>query len=96
MLSCKQLTIAYIASDNEIYTWGKGARGRLGTGTEGDTCEPTLVKFQEKLRVISISSNRGTTLAVTKEGNILYIKVLKLLHCLRFTIHNYDHVLHSK
>jgi NIMA (never in mitosis gene a)-related kinase len=69
-LHCKELTAISIILDNEIYTWGKGARGRLGTGSEDDTSEPTLVKFQEKLRVISISSNRGTTVAVTKEGNI--------------------------
>ena len=33
------------------------------------------MEFQEKLRVISISSNRGTTVAVTKEGNIYGWKV---------------------
>ena len=65
-----------IVSDNEIYTWGKGARGRLGTGNEESTSEPTLVKFQETLRVISISSNRGTTVAVTKEGINVWLKKL--------------------
>ena len=85
----KQLTAIYITSDNEIYTWGKGARGRLGTGNEDNTSEPKLVKFQEKLRVISISSNRGTTLAVTKEGDNLVILYLFLASFLSFVYFNY-------
>ncbi|XP_028404721.1 serine/threonine-protein kinase Nek8-like isoform X2 [Dendronephthya gigantea] len=67
-IACGDAFTVAVTADNEIYTWGKGARGRLGTGSEDNTHEPTLVKFQEKLRVISISSNRGTTVAVTKEA----------------------------
>ncbi|CAB4010471.1 serine threonine- kinase Nek8-like, partial [Paramuricea clavata] len=66
-IACGDTFTVAVTADNEIYTWGKGARGRLGTGNEDNTSEPTLVKFQEKLRVISISSNRGTTVAVIKE-----------------------------
>ena len=73
-----ELTTIYIISDNEIYTWGKGARGRLGSGDEENKSKPMLVKFQEKSRVISISANRGTTVAVTKEGNIHLVK--NILH----------------
>lgn len=74
-----------IVSDDEIYTWGKGARGRLGTGNEEDRSTPTLVKFQEKLRLISLSAYRGTTVAVIKEGKKL-MKTLFLI--IRLTMGN--------
>lgn len=67
-VTCGDTYTVAVTSDGEIYAWGKAARGRLGTGNEDDSTAPKLVNFQEKLSVVSISSNKGTTMVVTKEA----------------------------
>ena len=55
-----------LLADGEVYTWGKGRRGRLGRGTEESSPVPGLVRFQnkEKMTVDSLAVSHGNTLLI--------------------------------
>lgn len=43
-------TCAIVGVDDELWCWGKGGNGRLGTGATTDVVEPTLVQTGGKVR----------------------------------------------
>ncbi|XP_061358439.1 PH, RCC1 and FYVE domains-containing protein 1-like isoform X2 [Gastrolobium bilobum] len=43
-IACGSYHVAVLTSKNEVYTWGKGANGRLGHGDIEDRKTPTLVE----------------------------------------------------
>ncbi|KAM7267761.1 hypothetical protein ACFE04_009927 [Oxalis oulophora] len=52
-ISCGGYHVAVLTSKTEVYTWGKGANGRLG---HGDTKDRTLPSFIEALRDKQVKS----------------------------------------
>ena len=56
--------------DGEVYSWGRGRRGRLGRGSEEDSPVPGLVRFPHKdsLVVNSLSISHGNTLLVANRN----------------------------
>ncbi|KAI9087456.1 hypothetical protein K1719_030596 [Acacia pycnantha] len=55
-IACGEHHVAALTSRSELYTWGKGANGRLGHGDTHDRKSPTLVECLKDRHVKSISS----------------------------------------
>ncbi|GJT58206.1 PH, RCC1 and FYVE domains-containing protein 1-like protein [Tanacetum coccineum] len=56
--------VAVLTSRNEVYTWGKGANGRLGHGDIEDRKTPTLVESLKDRHVKYISCGSNYTSAI--------------------------------
>ncbi|KAF9606604.1 hypothetical protein IFM89_026951 [Coptis chinensis] len=68
VISCGSFHIAVLTSRSEVFTWGKGANGRLGHGDVEDRKAPTLVEALKDRLVKSIScgSNFTTSICIHK------------------------------
>ncbi|XP_077225341.1 PH, RCC1 and FYVE domains-containing protein 1-like [Tasmannia lanceolata] len=67
-ISCGAHHVAVLTSRSEVFTWGKGANGRLGHGDIEDRKTPTLVEALKDRHVKSIScgSNFTTSICIHK------------------------------
>uniref|UniRef100_A0A7N0T794 Uncharacterized protein n=1 Tax=Kalanchoe fedtschenkoi TaxID=63787 RepID=A0A7N0T794_KALFE len=67
-ISCGAEHVAVLTSRSEVFTWGKGANGRLGHGDTEDRKTPTLVEALKDRRVKSIScgSNFSAIICIRK------------------------------
>ncbi|ESW12141.1 hypothetical protein PHAVU_008G087700 [Phaseolus vulgaris] len=60
-VSCGSHHVAALTSRSELYTWGKGANGRLGHGDIEDRKSPTLVEALKDRHVKNISCGSNFT-----------------------------------
>ncbi|KAG9142959.1 hypothetical protein Leryth_006229 [Lithospermum erythrorhizon] len=63
-ISCGAYHVAVLTSITEVYTWGKGANGRLGHGDTDDRNSPTLVESLKDKQVKSIACGTNFTAAI--------------------------------
>ncbi|XP_031377884.1 PH, RCC1 and FYVE domains-containing protein 1-like isoform X2 [Punica granatum] len=63
-ISCGAFHVAVLTSRSEVYTWGKGANGRLGHGDVEDRKVPTLVEALKDRHVKSISCGENFTASI--------------------------------
>ncbi|KAG8389817.1 hypothetical protein BUALT_Bualt01G0017900 [Buddleja alternifolia] len=63
-ISCGAYHVAALTSKNEVYTWGKGANGRLGHGDIEDRKSPTLVEALKDRHVKSVACGSNYTSAI--------------------------------
>ncbi|MCO5566977.1 hypothetical protein L7F22_020660 [Adiantum nelumboides] len=62
--SCGAFHLAVLTSKGEVFTWGKGANGRLGHGDFEDRKVPTLVEALKDKQVKSIACGTSITAAI--------------------------------
>ncbi|KAK4745179.1 hypothetical protein SAY87_011491 [Trapa incisa] len=67
-ISCGSYHVAVLTSRNEVYTWGKGANGRLGHGDVKDRKTPTLVEAlkDKHVKYIACGSNYSAAICLHK------------------------------
>lgn len=67
-IACGAYHVAVLTSKNEVYTWGKGANGRLGHGDIEDRKTPNLVEAlkDRHIKYISCGSNYTTAICLHK------------------------------
>ncbi|XP_021285304.1 uncharacterized protein LOC110417334 [Herrania umbratica] len=67
-ISCGAYHLAVLTSRNEVYTWGKGANGRLGHGDVEDRKTPTLVETlkDRHVKYIACGSNYSAAICLHK------------------------------
>ncbi|KAK8646982.1 hypothetical protein V6N13_120743 [Hibiscus sabdariffa] len=67
-IACGAYHVAALTSRNEVYTWGKGANGRLGHGDVEDRKTPTLVEdLKDKhVKYIACGSNYSAAICLHK------------------------------
>ncbi|XP_057469702.1 PH, RCC1 and FYVE domains-containing protein 1-like [Actinidia eriantha] len=67
-IACGAYHVAALTSKNEVYTWGKGANGRLGHGDIEDRKMPTLVEAlkERHVKFIACGSNYTTAICLHK------------------------------
>ena len=72
-------------AEGQVFSWGKGGRGRLGR-TEEDAQTPGLVvcKHDEPYIVVSLSSSHGNTLLASKRKSYRRSQMMINL-CLKIT-----------
>ncbi|ONK67499.1 uncharacterized protein A4U43_C05F680, partial [Asparagus officinalis] len=63
-ISCGAYHVAVLTSRTEVYTWGKGANGRLGHGDTNDRSSPSLVDALKDKQVRSIVCGANFTAAI--------------------------------
>ncbi|KAL2322402.1 hypothetical protein Fmac_026781 [Flemingia macrophylla] len=63
-IACGAYHVAVLTSRTEVYTWGKGANGRLGHGDTNDRNSPTLVEALKDKQVKSIACGTNFTAAI--------------------------------
>ncbi|KAL8129371.1 hypothetical protein V2J09_018526 [Rumex salicifolius] len=63
-IACGAYHVAVLTSRTEVYTWGKGANGRLGHGDIEDRNTPTLVEALKDKQVKSIACGTNFTTAI--------------------------------
>ncbi|KAL8515095.1 hypothetical protein ACS0TY_013980 [Phlomoides rotata] len=63
-ISCGAYHVCVLTSKNEVYTWGKGANGRLGHGDIEDRKIPTLVEALKDRHVKFIACGSNYTSAI--------------------------------
>ncbi|XP_023521703.1 PH, RCC1 and FYVE domains-containing protein 1-like [Cucurbita pepo subsp. pepo] len=63
-IACGAYHVAVLTSRTEVYTWGKGANGRLGHGDTDDRNSPTLVEALRDKQVKSIACGTNFTAAI--------------------------------
>ncbi|KAI3746514.1 hypothetical protein L6452_08948 [Arctium lappa] len=63
-IACGAYHVAVLTSRTEVYTWGKGANGRLGHGDIDDRNSPTLVEALKDKQVKSIACGTNFTAAI--------------------------------
>ncbi|KAK6144082.1 hypothetical protein DH2020_020902 [Rehmannia glutinosa] len=63
-IACGAYHVAVLTSRTEVYTWGKGANGRLGHGDADDRNSPTLVEALKDKQVKSIACGTNFTAAI--------------------------------
>ncbi|XP_052173016.1 PH, RCC1 and FYVE domains-containing protein 1-like isoform X2 [Diospyros lotus] len=63
-IACGAYHVAVLTSRTEVYTWGKGANGRLGHGDTDDKSSPTLVESLKDKQVKSIACGTNFTAAI--------------------------------
>eukprot|EP01018_Ginkgo_biloba_P039108 Gb_27545 [translate_table: standard] len=63
-IACGAYHVAVLTSKTEVYTWGKGANGRLGHGDIEDRNSPTLVEALKDKQVKSVVCGSSFTAAI--------------------------------
>ncbi|KAG5566324.1 hypothetical protein RHGRI_002056 [Rhododendron griersonianum] len=63
-IACGAYHVAILTSRTEVYTWGKGANGRLGHGDAEDKNSPTLVEALKDKQVETIACGTNFTAAI--------------------------------
>ncbi|XP_019709846.1 PH, RCC1 and FYVE domains-containing protein 1 isoform X1 [Elaeis guineensis] len=63
-ISCGAHHVAILTSRSEVYTWGKGANGRLGHGDVEDRKTPTFIEALKDRHVKSISCGSNFTACI--------------------------------
>lgn len=63
-IACGAYHVAVLTSKNEVYTWGKGANGRLGHGDIEDRKMPTFVEALKDRHVKYIACGSNYTAAI--------------------------------
>lgn len=63
-IACGAYHVAVLTYKTEVYTWGKGANGRLGHGDIDDRSSPTLVEALKDKQVKSIACGTNFTAAI--------------------------------
>uniref|UniRef100_A0A2C9W4F4 FYVE-type domain-containing protein n=1 Tax=Manihot esculenta TaxID=3983 RepID=A0A2C9W4F4_MANES len=63
-LACGAYHVAVLTSRTEVYTWGKGANGRLGHGDTDDRNLPTIVEALKEKQVKTIVCGTNFTAAI--------------------------------
>lgn len=63
-IACGAYHVAVLTSKTEVYTWGKGANGRLGHGDIEDRNSPTLVEALKDKQVKSVVCGYSFTAAI--------------------------------
>ncbi|KAF2311807.1 hypothetical protein GH714_026820 [Hevea brasiliensis] len=63
-IACGAYHVAVLTSKTEVYTWGKGANGRLGHGDNDDRNFPSLVEALKDKQVKSIACGTNFTAAI--------------------------------
>lgn len=62
---------AAISVKNELFLWGLGSHGRLGTGKTNNVLKPTIIEDLKNVKVEDISLGSSHTLCMLKSGKVL-------------------------
>ena len=65
-VSCGDTFTVAVSNDNELFSWGKGARGRLGHQSDESCSTPKCLSLPLELKVLSLSCSHSATMVCGK------------------------------
>ena len=68
-----------LTSEGRLYTWGKGADGRLGHGSELNYCIASIVERLIGFKVVRIATYCKHSVALVEDSNRSYAKMMKAM-----------------
>ncbi|XP_022764770.1 PH, RCC1 and FYVE domains-containing protein 1-like isoform X3 [Durio zibethinus] len=80
-IACGAYHVAVLTSRTEVYTWGKGANGRLGHGDTDDRSSPCLVEALKDKQVKSIVCGSSFTAAICLHKSVSSVDQSKCSGC---------------
>ncbi|XP_012456234.1 PH, RCC1 and FYVE domains-containing protein 1 isoform X1 [Gossypium raimondii] len=80
-IACGAYHVAVLTSRTEVYTWGKGANGRLGHGDTDDRNSPWLVEALKDKQVKSIVCGTSFTAAICLHKSVSSVDQSKCSGC---------------
>ena len=66
LVACGDSFTVVVTAEQEVFTWGKAARGRLGYATEEGLSVVKLLDFPDISKVLSIACSQGCTMMCAK------------------------------
>eukprot|EP00105_Crassostrea_gigas_P014526 XP_011431214.1 PREDICTED: uncharacterized protein LOC105330955 isoform X4 [Crassostrea gigas] len=69
-ISCGSKHVVVVGSEGEVLTWGCGADGRLGLGTEDNHCQPQELRIEEPVVIRDVFCGVDGTMFLTDVGSV--------------------------
>ncbi|TMW58475.1 hypothetical protein Poli38472_010034 [Pythium oligandrum] len=69
-ISASKFHTVVLNDRGEVYVWGFGKGGRLGTGTEYDHVEPVRISALEEIPIAKVAAGENHTLALSRSGQV--------------------------
>lgn len=69
-ISCGSKHVVVVGSEGEVLTWGCGADGRLGLGTEDNHCQPQELRIEEPVVIRDVFCGMDGTMFLTDVGSV--------------------------
>ena len=71
-VSCGPEHVVVVGGQGDVYTWGRGCKGRLGLGHEEDCCTPQEIKGlnTEDIYIVNVACSGSGTLLLSDAGNL--------------------------
>jgi alpha-tubulin suppressor-like RCC1 family protein len=63
-------TLCLVGGTNDVYAWGSGNKGKLGTGDQNNRYEPTLIAGLKRRNAIQIQCGAFFSLALSQKGMV--------------------------
>ncbi|EDO46185.1 predicted protein [Nematostella vectensis] len=70
-ISCGSSHIMAVTADHEVFAWGRGDNGRLGTGSQQEYWSPKAISLPEGMRARSVHCGVDCSFAITLENKLL-------------------------
>ena len=64
--------VVVVGGQGDVYTWGRGCKGRLGLGHEEDCCTPQEIKGlnTEDIYIVNVACSGSGTLLLSDAGTL--------------------------
>ena len=69
-IACGTEHVAIVGNSGDVYTWGNGAYGKLGLGSEDNASLPQKVAFSEPVKVKEVFCSETGTMFLTDVGSV--------------------------
>lgn len=71
-VACGPEHVVVVGLSGDVYTWGRGYKGRLGLGHEEDCCSPQEVKAinTEEVYVVNVFCSEAATIFLSDSGTL--------------------------
>ncbi len=69
-IECGAYHTIVLTAEKEVFTWGKGADGRLGHGSDEDEALPRRVESLRKFNIVSVAAGYDHSAAVSEDGRL--------------------------
>ena len=70
-VACGASHVVAITNEHEVFTWGRGDNGRLGTGSAENVCTPVAVLVPDNCKPVEAFCGSDCSVIVSLEGAMM-------------------------